>query len=151
MDSRHLTRTQVPKSCFWHTSIHSYGVQLLKSHVFGQIIMNLRQFRVSNCYKIDVKLQLLEVYPNSYGKLQQDKHIYFSSYWPLSQCRVSFFCGVYMQCVCSFHPLGISSIGLNVLNLFKIQCAVYFSIISPIHEWLDFQRRGQVIPLFTAF
>ena len=32
-------------------------VQLLKLHVFGQIIVNLGQFRVS-CYKFDVKLKL---------------------------------------------------------------------------------------------
>ena len=50
-------------------------VQLLKSHVFGQIIVNLSQFRVS-CYKFDVILKL-RILPKALCKLQNDTMIYF--------------------------------------------------------------------------
>ena len=55
-------------------------VQLLKSHVFGQIIVNLSQFRVS-CYKFDVKLKL-RILPKALCKLQNDTTIYFQVVGP---------------------------------------------------------------------
>ena len=62
-------------------------VQLLKSHVVKQIIVNLSQFRVS-CYKFDVKLKLT-ILPKALCKLEEKK----SSCWPSNECGVSFFVG----------------------------------------------------------
>ena len=108
---------------FWHASTHSYFlepcawlkclpsvqaivphrggsilrsiliVQLLKSHVFGQIIVNLSQFRVS-CYKFDVKLKL-RIFPKALCKLQNDTTIWFLVL-ALKRVRSFFICGVYI-------------------------------------------------------
>ena len=63
-------------------------VKLLKLHGFGQIIMNLSQFRVF-CYKFDVKLKL-RFFTKALCKFQNVPCI-FSSCWPLNECGVSFF------------------------------------------------------------
>ena len=55
-------------------------VQLLKSHVLGQIIVNLSQFRVS-CYKFDVKLKQ-RICPKALCKLQNATTICFQVVGP---------------------------------------------------------------------
>ena len=68
-------------------------VQLLKSHVFGQIIVNLSQFRVS-CYKSGVKLKL-RILPKALCKLQTIQRFIFKLL-AFKRVRSFFFCGVYL-------------------------------------------------------
>ena len=67
-------------------------VQLLKSHVFGQIIVDLSQFRVS-CYKFDVILKLRN-FPKPYVNYKTI-HRFIFKLLALKRVRSFFFCGVY--------------------------------------------------------
>ena len=68
-------------------------VQLLKSHVFGQVIVNLCQFRVS-CYKFDVKLKL-RIFSKVFCELQNDTTIYVQVVGPYTSAEFLFLRGLY--------------------------------------------------------
>ena len=64
---------------FGHASNHSYGVQLLKSHVLGQIIVNLSQIRFP-CYEFDV--------PKPYVNYNKIKRFYSQVIGPYTSADV---------------------------------------------------------------